>query len=1006
MPHPQPTNSSTQDLAAQDLAAQDLASQDLAAQDLAQDLAARSTANDSESQVTGEFTGKTGSATDTPPADWTPPTDETPPSDDAALRADIRRLGNLLGESLVRQEGQELLDLVEKVRSLTRRDAQAAAALLHEVDVPTATRLVRAFSAYFHLANVTEQAHRGRDLRRRRASEGGWLESFARLARQHEVPVEELRAAVSRLAIRPVFTAHPTEAARRSILSKLRTVADLLDAEAADLAVTAVSGTAVTNTPVSNTPVSGTAGTESTNRRLAEVIDLLWQTDELRLERPEPTDEARNAVYYLADLHAHAAPEVVTELADTLASLGAPLEPDARPLTFGTWIGGDRDGNPFVSAAVTLEVLTLQHEYGIRATEVALLHLTDELSVSARVVGVTDELRASLDADLARLPEIEPRFLRVNAEEPYRLKLRCIRTKLLNTRQRLARGTGAEPGRDYVGTTELVADLEVMRQSLARHRAGLVAQGRLAEIIRTVSAFGLQLATMDIREHADAHHQVLAVLFDRTGELDRSYLELDRPQRTSLLASELSGRRPLAGADPRLDGKAGSTFEVFTTIRKALERFGSEVIESYIVSMTQGVDDLLAAVLLAREAGLTDIHNGHSLIGFVPLLEQVAELQAAGPILDELLSIPEYRRIVSARGEVQEVMLGYSDSNKDAGITTSQWEIHKAQRALRDVAARHGVRLRLFHGRGGTVGRGGGPTHDAILAQPWGTLDGSIKVTEQGEVISDKYSLPSLARENLELTVAAVLQATVLHTAPRQSDELLDRWNAAMDTASSAAHRAYRVLVENPDLPKYFWASTPTELLGALNIGSRPAKRPDSDAGLGGLRAIPWVFGWTQSRQIVPGWYGVGSGLVAAREAGLGNLLTDMYREWHFFRTFVSNVEMTLAKTDLDIARQYVERLTDPALHQVFALVTEEHSRSVEEIQRLTGEATLLDAQPILGRTLRVRDRYLSPLHHLQIELLARYRAQAGEGAGADAALQRALLLTVNGIAAGLRNTG
>ncbi len=894
-------------------------------------------------------------------------------SDDATLRSDVRRLGDLLGQSLVRQEGPELLALVESVRKEVREGGGVE--ILEKLSVEESIQLVRAFSTYFNLANVAEQVHRSRVLAEVRIEGGSWItraidkieDAVKNPIAGHEIDHADLVRWINELDVRPVFTAHPTEAARRSVLSKLGEIAALLD-----------------------TPKSVTQ-----DERLAETVDLLWQTDELRLDRPEPLDEAMNALYYLDDLSRSTVPEVLNDFARELKRLKIELPVTARPLTFGTWIGGDRDGNPNITPEITEKAVVLQVGHAIRTTIAAMNRLRQMLSVSTRIAGATPELSASVEKDLKNIPEFEDHYLRLNVQEPYRLKATAIVHRLAFTRDRHAVRGPHVPGRDYKNTEELLADLTLMRDSLFAHRGELLATGLLERTIRTVAAFGLTHATLDIREHSDAHHNALKQL------ISGAYIELAHDEKFPILIKELGSSAKLDTS--KLDAAGLKTFNTFVAINDLIERFGSEVIETYIVSMTKGADDLIAATVLGKQAGLVDIDKKVAKIGFAPLLETVAELRAAGEILEKLLSDPTYRKLVELRGNIQEVMLGYSDSNKDAGIATSQWEIHRAQRTLRDVAMKHGVKLRLFHGRGGSVGRGGGPTYEALVALPWGSVDGQIKMTEQGEVISDKYALPALARENVELTLAASLEATVLNRGPRQSKEDLDKWNDCMNQVSDNAFARYRALIDHPDLPAYFYASTPVEQLGNLFLGSRPSRRPDAAGGLDSLRAIPWVFGWTQSRQIVPGWFGVGSGLKAAREAGKSEVLKQMLAEWHFFSTFISNVEMTLAKTDLKTAKRYVHTLVPSDLHHFLDTITAEFELTVQEILTLTGKSSLLGDQAVLARTLQVRDTYLEPLQLLQVTLLHRVREQ---GEKADPTLIRALLLTINGVAAGLRNTG
>jgi phosphoenolpyruvate carboxylase len=727
---------------------------------------------------------------------------------------------------------------------------------------------------------------------------------------------------------------------------------------------------------------------QTQTKRLAETIDLLWQTDELRLGRPEPLDEAVNSIYYLDELLQQTVPEVLAEFASEVKRLGVDLSLSAKPLSFGTWIGGDRDGNPNITADVTRSAILLQNSHFTRTLLLHLDQLVQGVSISTKLTGVSKELEKSVLDDLEKLPEIESRYRRINAEEPYRLKVTAIRHKLLITQQRHTDNSAHVPGRDYKNSAELLSDFEIMRKSLMANNGQLIATGLLERITRAITAFGLSHAKMDIREHSDAHHYLLKQLFiDSSAEIINKELESSK-------SVDLT----------KLDEQANKCLKTFVTSGELIDQFGPEVIESYIISMTKSANDVLAAVLIAKLAGLISLDASKSFakIGFVPLLETVAELRAADQILDDLLNNKSYRKIVMMRGQVQEVMLGYSDSNKDAGITTSQWEIHKAQRKLRDVAHKHGVKLRLFHGRGGSVGRGGGPTYDALIALPWGSIDGQIKMTEQGEVISDKYGLPALAKENLELTLAAALEATILNRKPRQSSQDLSSWDECMDLISEHAFSAYRKLVDQEELPAYFYASTPVEQLGNMFLGSRPSRRPDAASGLESLRAIPWVFGWTQSRQIVPGWYGVGSGLKAARLAGKSDLLQKLLKDWHFFSTFISNVEMTLAKTDLAIAQRYVTTLVDPSLHKIFDQIKSEYELTVAELLLMTNKSEILGNQPILARTLQVRDTYLAPIQLLQISLLKRVREQKD----IDPLLARALLLTINGVAAGLRNTG
>ena len=896
---------------------------------------------------------------------------------DDRLRADIRRLGTQLGDALVRQHDPDLLDLVEQVRSLGKSSRRGGGEdvtedlnrLLSGLDVERMIALVRAFTTYFYLANVAEQVHRVDEM----APDERYLAATVDRILEETPPKELLTEVLERLEMRPVLTAHPTEAARRSIISKTVRLARLIeDRLSAD---------------------DDHKG--QIDRKTAEIIDQIWQTDELRADRPTPVEEARSTLYYLTQVGTEVMPDLAEKVAHELARLG---EVSGAPIRFGTWVGGDRDGNPGVTAEVTREAIALQHDRGIRLLVEAIEGLSDELSMSRRLSAISPALEESLDKDRRLLPDVHSREEKRTSSEPYRLKCSYMHARLINTARRINEGLPHRHGIDYHHPTELIAELDLITDSLAAARGNLIANGAVARVRRTVETFGFQMATMDVREHSAKHGASIAEMYSLVGV---DYQSMGSNQKVATLSAELEAPRPLTGPFSELSEGTRATYDTFRAIRTAQDAYGPQVIESYVISMTETSTNVLEAAVLAREAGLIDLRSGEARIGLVPLVETIDDLRNSGELLDDLFTNRQYRKLLELRGETQEVMLGYSDSNKVGGMTTSQWEIYKAQRVMRNIAAEHGIHLRLFHGRGGTVGRGGGPTHAAILAQPFGTIDGDLKVTEQGEVISEKYGNPDIATRNLELALASVLESSLLHRQSRQPKEVLDHWTETMEAVSASAYDAYRALVGNPNLVPYFLTSTPVEELGRLNIGSRPSRRPGSSGGIEDLRAIPWVFGWTQTRQIVPGWYGVGSGLRSARESGYGDILDEMAADWGFFQTFLSNVEMTLAKTDLDIAGRYVKSLVEPEHRDILPILESEADLATGEILRLRSGTELLDDLPLLQRTLSVRDVYLDPINFLQISLLARSRA----GEETDE-LNRALLLTVNGIAAGMRNTG
>ena len=915
---------------------------------------------------------------------------------------DIRLLGRILGDVIREQEGREAYELVERVRQLAvayrlKADARAGRQLdrlLSSLSVEQTVSVIRAFGYFSHLANIAEDRHH---VRRRRVHEaagrlqdGSIALALQRLRRAGHRS-EDIAAMLAGAHIGPVLTAHPTEVQRKSILDAERAIAELVATRDA---------------------LAGERERDDNEALIRARVTQLWQTRMLRHARLTVADEIENALGYYQHTFLREIPRLYRDLERALP--GAPIAPFLR---MAHWIGGDRDGNPNVLAGTLRLALARQAEVALRHHLTEVHHLGAELSMSQLLAPVTPAMQALADRSPDRNPHRE--------DEPYRRALTGIYARLAATLHAL---TGTEalrhavaPQEPYASADDFAADLAVIAESLRAHHAEVLIAPRLAPLQRAVQVFGFHLATLDLRQSSDKHEAVVAELL-RVARLEPDYAALPEAARRQRLLALLDDARPLRVRGAAYSQLACDELEILEAAREARERYGAQAIRHAIISHTEEVSDLLELLLLLKEAGLMRgllADDAVADLVVVPLFETIADLRRAAPIMHAFYALPGVAAMVARSGGEQEVMLGYSDSNKDGGVLTSHWELYRAELALVALFdALPGVRLRLFHGRGGTVGRGGGPSYEAILAQPPGTVDGQIRLTEQGEVIGAKYANPEIGRRNLETLVAATMEATLLHPtrdAPRA-------FTQAAEALSRAGFAAYRRLVyETEGFADYFFAATPIGEIAELNIGSRPAARPKTGAAGGGtprrsiedLRAIPWSFSWGQCRLALPGWCGFGSAVqdylgaegTPAHARRLA-LLRRMHRQWPFFRTLLSNLDMVLAKTDLGVAARYAGLVEDRRLaRRIYAAIRDEWQRTNDALAAITGAGSRLQGNPALARSIEHRFPYLDPLNHLQVELLRRTRRQRGDEPGHERA-QRGIHISINGIAAGLRNTG
>ncbi len=913
-------------------------------------------------------------------------------SKDLPLREDVRLLGRILGETLRDQEGEASFQLVENVRRAAvrfrktqdERDGEQLEHMLDSLSPSETLAVVRAFNYFSQLSNIAEDLHHNRrhraHLKAGSVPKDGSLSLALERIEEKQISKETLQAFLDNALISPVLTAHPTEVQRKSILDCQLIISQLLsERDRMDM-----------------TP-DELADNEETLRRF---VLILWQTRMLRTAKLTVDDEIKNGLEFYRYTFLTEIPKIYAYLEKQLE---ARFDKDIRIpplLRVGSWIGGDRDGNPFVTHEVMLGAVQQQ-------SALAFEHYLGETHIIGSRLSLTDRL-VDASAELRLLSDASPDKAISRKDEPYRRALILIYSRLSATARQLGHEITHLPPVDkaaqpYATPQEFICDLDVLIDSLLKHGAVYVARGRVAYLRRAVEVFGFHLAPLDMRQHSAIHEQTVSELFSHsTGKAN--YKDLDEAARREALLAALQAGEPLIADLEQYTDVVQSELRILQTAANVHQRFGRAALPNHIISMTEAVSDMLELALMLQQVKLLEGGEKPVLhVNIIPLFETIEDLRGCATIMDELFSISWYRNLLASRGHTQEVMLGYSDSNKDGGYITANWELYKAEVELVKVFVKHGVELRLFHGRGGTVGRGGGPSYDAILAQPPGSVNGQIRITEQGEVISSKYSNPEIGRRNLETFIAATMEATLLHH--HGADSTMPEYHRIMELLSLDAYAAYRKLVyETPGFTEYFFTSTPIREIAELNIGSRPSSRKASDK-IEDLRAIPWVFSWGLNRTLLPGWLGFGSAvkqfIAQEGETGLAQLQA-MYKNWAFFRGMMSNMDMVLSKTDMGIASRYAELVEDIELRErVFGAINSEWESTVEMLFAVTGNTTLLQDNPTFARSLQTRTPYIDPLNHLQVSLLQRHRA--GDN---NELVKRAIHLTINGIATGLRNSG